>query len=243
MERVRGNMKNRHGYTVEVAPITEVEWYNEGGCAITRGEPGWGTFHLDSDEVSQYKPQVGDISVVYTQGFSMIRGVVIDGHVLRYTTPAQAEAEHEQWKKNLRLRRLEEYVANGDNLKARANSLHPTLASRMKRFDRDNGVEFWIQDAPYEMAVMEGAQALLDKVEELGLIANSHSEFDGSNEEAIRWIKDWWKINSADHNPPYDYKKQMELVPHFGEGHSGHTASAAYQFAVAILDGTYKEPL
>jgi hypothetical protein len=232
-------MKNRHGYTVEVAPIQKVEWYDDGGCAITRGKPGWGTFGLGATELNGFKPEVGDASIVYTQGFSMIRGVVIDGHVLRYETPQQAEEQHEQWKKNLRLERLERYIEHGEDLKNRAYALHPTLASRMRRFDAENGIDFWIEDAPYEMAVMEGAQALLDKVEELGFIENSHGPIEGNVEGAIAWIDDWWNMNTKEGG--YDYEGQMALVPNFGDGHSGNTAGAAHAFAKAILTGEYTE--
>lgn len=234
-------MKNRHGYTVEVAPIEKVEWYDEGGCAITRGAPGWGTFGIGAAELNGFKPEVGDISIVYTQGFSSIRGIVIDGHVLRYETPKAAAEKHEQWKKNLRLERLERYVSHGEALKERAKNLHPTLAARMARFDKESGIEFWIESAGYEMAVMQGAQALLDKVEELGLIADAHGHITScdDSEGAVEWIDKWWNMNTKEGG--YDYKGQMELVPDFGDGHSGNTAGAAYAFAKAILTGEYTE--
>lgn len=234
-------MKNRDGYEVEVAPITEVDFYDDGGCAITRGVPGWGTFGIGADELNGFKPQVGDIVIVYTQGFSSIRGIVIDGRVLRYTTPAQAEADHEQWKKNWRLEKLERYVAEGDDLKARAAALPLPLRERMERFAKEGGVEFWIESADYEMYALEGAAALIRKVHELGFIHSSHTNFgvaEGENDDiegAVKWIKDWWDINSEKHG--YDYKRQMELVPDFGDGHSGNTAGAAYALAVRILEG------
>lgn len=239
-------MKNRDGYDVEVSPIKSVDLYEEGGCAITRDSPGWGTFGLSASELNGFVPQVGDIVVVYTEGFSKIRGVAIDGRVFRYTTPAQAKADHEQWLKNYRLEKLERYIEHGEKLKERVTKLHPVLQARMARFAAESGVEFWIDSAPYEMACLEGAQALLNKVNSLTTRQYPEGEGDDSvrplfDEEKIQWINDWWDINSDKHDPPYDYKKQMEIVPDFGDGHSGNTAGAAKSIAVMILSGRGSE--
>lgn len=240
MLRMSSDIKNRDGYTIEVAPIEEVEYHENGGCSITRGEPGWGTFGVGAEELNGFKPQVGDAVIVYTLGFSSIRGIVIDGRVIRYTTPEQADAEHEQWKKNLRLERLERYVSKGDSLKARTAALPEPLRERMYRFANEHGVNFWIEDAEYEMAALEGASALLRKVKELGLIqsVDQPTLTAGGTDDAVKWINDWWDINSDKHDPPYDYKKQMELVPDFGEGHSGNTAGAAYALSIRVLEGS-----
>lgn len=233
-------MQNRDGYKVELSVLDQVDMYEDGGCSV-RQQGGWSLF-IGASELNGFVPQVGDVLVVYTKGFNTIAGLAIDGRVLRYKTPEQIKAEHEQWVKNNRLEKLERYLEHGDALKARVKNLHPVLQARMERFDKEKGVEFWIDDAPYEMAVLEGAQALLNKT--ANLFGRGYAENEGTDEDreevaakSIAWIDDWWKINSADHDPPYDYKKQMELVPDFGEGHSGNTANAAYVFARTILSG------
>ena len=230
-------MKNRDGYDVEIAPIKSVDFYEEGGCAITRGEPGWGTFGLTAKELNGFEPQAGDVVVIYTQNLSLIRGVVIDGHVLRYQTPAEAKAAHEEWQKERRLKQLENYVAHGDALKARAEALPIPLRDRMRRFSEESGIEFWIDSAGYEMAVMDGAAALLKKVQELGFIADvNYPSHEGNDVDgALAWIEEWWSLNTEKHG--YDYKKQMEIVPDFGDGHSGFTASAAMGYARILLKG------
>ena len=229
----------RDGYVVEVAPIEKVEMYEDGGCAITRGEPGWGTFGLSAEELNGFEPKVGDTVIMYSYGLSSVRGVIIEDKVLRFTSGAQAAKDHAQWRKNWRLEKLERYIEHGEALKSRADALPEALRLRMARFTAKEGVEFWIEDAPYEMAIMEGAAALLRKVQELGYIADVDDPTHEGNdtEGAVEWIEDWWDINSAKHDPPYDYKKQMALVPDFGDGHSGNTAGAAYAFAKAVLNG------
>lgn len=217
---------SRHGHNVEAATITKID-ESDDGYAIDR-EPGWGTFWLSKDECNGFVPQVGDAIVVFTRNFSLVVGVIIENHVIRYKTAKQYEQDHKKMVEGFRLRKLEAYVEHGDELKARVEKLPAPLRERMHRFADEDGVEFWVDSAPYEMAVMEGAAALLKKVHELSL---------DRPEDAISWINDWWDINSDKHNPPYDYKKQMEIVPDFGEGHSGFTASAAKGMAIAVLEG------
>lgn len=219
-------MKNRDGYEVIVCTIEKVDVYEDGSVAIHQNEPGWGTFHLGASELNGFVPQADDVVVVYTQGFSMIRGVAIDGRVFRYITPEQAAADHEQWKKNLRLEKLERYLAEGDELKARVKKLHPALQARMERFAAEGGVEFWIDSADYEMYALEGATAIVNKANDL---------YPDDKDARLKWAKDWWDMNTKEGG--YDYKGQMEILPEFGDGHSGNTAGAAYAMARMILEG------
>lgn len=215
-------MKNRDGHKVELHEIERVE-IEDDGAEITY-DNGF-TFFVSNSELDGFVPVVGDPLVLTTRNFSNVLGIIIDGRVIRRKTEAQFQEEHEQWKKNLRLERLERYLKEGPALKERARRLHPLLAARMERFSREKGEEFWIEDASYEMACLEGADALLRKTEEM------------EPKSAIKWIEEWWDINSDKHDPPYDYKKQMELVPDFGEDHSGFTASAAKGMAIAVIEG------
>jgi hypothetical protein len=188
-----------------------------------------------------FVPKVGDW-ILTEIAVNPIATIIIEGRVIRRKSDKQLELENKAWSNSWRIEKLEAYLENGEALKERAFALHPTLADRMKRFDRASGAKFWIEDAPYEMAVMEGAQALLDKVEELGFIGSSHFRIDSEVDDvvgAVSWINDWWDINSE--KGGYDYKKQMEMVPNFGEGHSGNTAAAAVAFAKGILTGEYSE--
>lgn len=217
---------NRYGQRVELNTLEKV--IDEGDSYSLTLQGSWSLF-VSKRECGDFVPQVGDWILVSYQGFNSIAGIIIEGRVLRAKTPEQIEAEHQQWKRDYRLEKLERYLEHGDALKERVKKLHPALQARMARFDSEGGVEFWIDSAPYEMAVLEGAQALLNKTEELGLSGN----------DAVRWVEDWWALNTKEHN--YDYKRQMEMVPDFGDGHSGNTAGAAYQMALMLLDGRGNE--
>lgn len=228
-------IKNRYGQSTTLDNIDKVNM-TDNGYEIT-GVQGWGTFYITFDELDGFVPQVGDAFVLMTTNFSYIRGIIIEHRVIRYMTDKQVVESRQRMLDGFRLNKLEEYVKNGEALKARAEALPTPLRDRMRRFSEGkDGVEFWIDSAPYEMAVLEGAAALLRKVAAEGFIFDVNKiRVDDDTEAAINWIEDWWALNTKEHN--YDYKKQMEIVPDFGEGHSGFTASAAKSMAVAILNG------
>lgn len=219
-------MKNREGQKIELSSVTKVEDWDE-SYSVTMKD-SW-SLNFSKAEAGNFVPREGDWILVSYEGFNTIAGIIIEGHIIRNKTSQQVKDEHEQWVKNIRLRKLEAYVEHGDALKERVKNLHPVLQARMARFAAEHGVEFWIDSAPYEMAVLEGAQALLNKVQDLDL-------YDGGNtgyEAAVQWIEDWWALNTKEGG--YDYAKQMELVPDFGDGHSGNTAGMAYRIALMIL--------
>ena len=230
-------MNNRDGYNVGLHSVEKVELYGDGGAAITY-DNGY-TFGVGEEELNGFVPQVGDSLVMFTKGFSMVMGVIIENRVVRYKTPAQADKDHKAMVDGFRLEKLERYVKHGDELKARAAALPKPLADRMARFaSEEDAVEFWIDSAPYEMACLEGAAALIRKVMELGFITDVHDPTDDGGadiEGAVEWINDWWNMNEKEGG--YDYKGQMALVPDFGDGHSGFTASAAKGLALAVLEG------
>lgn len=231
-------VRGRKDWPTTLETLTKVEPHEDGSYSFTKSD-GW-SFWVGASEVGDFVPQVGDW-VLMENPVNNIATVIIEGHVLRHKSQAEIDDEFEQWKKNRRLEQLETYVKHGDALRERARNLPKPLRERMERLSNEGGVQFWIDSAGYEMAVLEGAAALLRKVKELNFINDVDDPAGSTNatavNDAVQWIKDWWDINSDKHDPPYDYKKQMEIVPDFGEGHSGFTASAARSLAIGILEG------
>lgn len=226
----------RNDWPVSLETIEKID--DEGDSYAIKKSDGWSMF-ISKDECDGFVPQVGDW-ILTEQPVNNIATVIIEGRVLRHKSPKQIEAEHKVFKDNYRLRRLEAYVSEGEALKERVKNLHPVLQARMARFAAEHGVEFWIDSAPYEMAVLEGAQALLNKTADL--FGANWAEENGTDEDraevaakSIKWIEDWWTLNTKEGG--YDYAKQMELVPDFGDGHSGNTAGMAYRIALMILKG------
>lgn len=229
---------NREGQRLELSELSDVRDEDDSYSLTMQG--GW-SLYMSKDECGDFVPRVGDWILVSYEGFNTIAGIIIEGRVLRAKTSKQVKAQHEQWVKNIRLKRLEEYLEKGDALKERVKRLPEPLRQRMNRFAEKEGVEFWIESAGYEMHVMEGAAALLRKVKELGFINSvdnpelSSPEIKADPLTAVQWIDEWWALNTKEHD--YNYTRQMELVPDFGEGHSGNTAGAAYAIAKALLRG------
>lgn len=228
---IKGREENM---TVELMNIVEVDDWDE-SYALKRTDGM--SMGVAKSECGDFVPKAGDWMLVKTHGFNTIAGVIIEGRVIRNKSVADMKEDRKRMLDGFRLEKLERYVKHGDALKARAAALPKPLAERMARFAAEDGVEFWIDSAGYEMAVMEGATALLKKVQELGYIADIDDPSDEGNdiEGALVWIEDWWSLNTEKHG--YDYKKQMEIVPDFGDGHSGFTASAAMGYARILLKG------
>jgi hypothetical protein len=233
-------VRDSEGRTVELVTLDKVEEHGE-SFSITRSD-GW-SFGLSKRDLKGYVPQAGDWAVFVGDIGRPVAGVIVNGHTVFMKSQADMDAEHAQWVKNLRLERLEEFVKNGPALEKRIDALPAPLRARMYRFKAKDGPEKWmeflIDGAGYEMYALEGAAALLRKVQSLALIedANEPAANPTAAAMAIDWINDWWNINSDKHDPPYDYAKQMAEVPDFGEGHSGNTAGAAKMLAVKALEG------
>lgn len=225
-------IKNADGWTVENTFIDKVsvedDWY-----WITGGH-GW-TTGVSKEECGNLVPAIGDSLTVYTKGFSEVVGLEIAGHQVRYKTPSQVERERIDWLINYRQEKLDRLRNNWDNWQERVEKLHPVLKKRIRRFEsqgesNNSKFEFWLEDGGYELMALEGANALINW-------ATGPGRFGHETPEAA--VKYWWSLNTAEHD--YNYQAQKDLVPEFGEGHSGNTAGAAYSLALGILTGSYSE--
>lgn len=227
-------MMNPENWPVETGLIEKVGEGADGGMSITF-DGGW-TLQIFSDEVDIFveatgrKPQPGDPMICYGGLGRPITGIVIDDTVLRYKTRAQVEQERQEWLANYERQKEEAYHKNIARWQSEVEALHPTLKKRIRRFEAEKGAyEFWKDSGGYEMYAVNGANALINWASSQAI----------RPQDQIQALDNWWAMNSAEGG--YDYKGQMELVPEFGDGHSGWTASAAYGMAKAILDGSYKE--
>lgn len=105
-----------------------------------------------------YEPQVGSVIWEYTICFSRVLGVVVDGHVFRYKTVAQAEGE--------RLAKIERDRANErekfPEYDARVAKLPDVFQQRIKKFQR---AEHFREDLEgYEVFVCEQAVQLAERL-------------------------------------------------------------------------------
>lgn len=218
-------MKTEHGY------VERVDLYDEGGFSIKKND-GW-SFWVTAEEAAKvdYVPKMGDSVAITMYGFNDIAGIKIGGHTFRNNSVKDMEWKRIQWKADYNIKRHQRVLDNYDKWQAEVETLHPVLQKRIRRFEnKTEPYDFWAEDGGYELAILSGATALIrwatgpDRPEDM------------TPDEALVW---WWSLNSKEHD--YDYKRQMEIVPDFGDGHSGNTAGAAYSLARGIITGSYSE--
>ena len=208
----------------EFGTITAVEPQDYGGYAITYNN-GW-TLFVSSKELNGLVPKVHDTIVVGPSIGYPIQYISIDGHVIRDISDEEQAKIRQDMLDGFHRRKLEEFVKHGDEWKETARGLHPLLSRRIKRFEDEQGDTFWIEDGGYELYALQAADALA---------RHAMSVYPGDSEKQVEWI-DWWNsINSKEHN--YDYKRQMEILPEFGDGHSGNTHGAGVAYAKRVVLG------
>jgi len=206
-------------------------WVTEG--VIERVEPygdgkGWSVTLSDHTgcgvREAGVEPKVGDTLTIYgTFGYSF-HGQALNGKLLWYLTPEEEEAERQQWLADHDRKKREEFEANREQLDRDYDSLPPLFKMRIDRFRKANPDFRWESES-YEMFVCTQAVVLAEWARE-----GTHTP-----EEAVAKIEAWNKINSADHDPPYDYRAQVDAVPGWADGHSGNTHGCAVMLAKEYL--------
>lgn len=216
-------MSTQYGY------VKKVDFYPEGGFSIEKSD-GWSLFVTAKEhEKAGYDPKVGDDIDVTLYGFNHIAGIIIAGLVYRDKSVEDIERERQEWLDAYQREKEERYQKYKDVWQENVLTLHPTLQKRIRRFESEDP-KFWLESGEYEMAIMLGAQALINRAAQY-----APDNVDGQ----VKWIEWWTSLNTEQFK--YDYKRQMEECPEFGEGHSGNTASAAVWFAINTLTGEYNE--
>jgi len=138
--------------------ITKVEDY--GGSWAVTGDCGT----LCIPKYSQ-TPKVGDPITYYGRGFGYpVRGVVINGIEVYYSTAAEYEQKWLRDQEAARLNRNAEYAAAKDGFTARINALPAPLQKRLFQF-RERSRDFGPDFEGYELATAEMAAAVAKAAE------------------------------------------------------------------------------
>lgn len=221
-------LKNSDGWDVEYTYIDKVDTF-ENYYSLSKRD-GW-TLGISKEECGDLVPLPGDSLTCYTQGFNNVVGLTIAGKVVRYKTPKEVAWERMIWLAEYNQSKITAFLENYDVWQTQVDALHPTLKARIRRFEKEKEpYHFWVEDGGYELSALSGANAILNAAE---------FYHPGDNDRQIKFVGDWWDINSDKHN--YNYELQAALIPEFGDGHSGNTAGAAKSFALGILTGSYTE--
>lgn len=180
---------------------------------ITDGDDCWYISTKEGSGFVIYKkwgvePKVGDKVTLYTKGFSLIRGIDLNGQEVFYKTDAQLEAHHQKEKIRIEKEREEQFIENKEKMDAQYEALPEIFQKRINRF-RSNNPKFRQDYEDYELFCCEQAV----------LIANALK-----TPERVREFKEM------------DWDSQMELIPEIDSGHSGNTFGCAINLAYQYLN-------
>ena len=204
------------GRQMESGLITAID-PADGGSAITYN--GW-TIFIPAEELNGFCPVIGDEVQTGPSLGRPVQYISIAGRVIRNISDDEQAAKHAEMIADFRRKKVEEFAAHGDEWKATAKALYPVLRKRIERFEAESGDEFWIDMGSYELYAIKAADVLARHV---------MTVYPGKPAKQIEWIEWWDSLNSKKYN--YDYKHQMEILPEFGDGHSGNTHGAAVYYA------------
>lgn len=186
-------------------PIEKVKEYDD-GYEISHNN-GW---LLNIDKMG-FIPEEGDTIRTYGRGIGYtVRGVAINGWVVRYLTARETEEKWEQEREVQRKERREKAESERYRNNQRVAALPPILRDRIYHF-RDENPDFWWDGEPYELFVYE--QATL-----IAIVLGT-----------VEAIEEWEKL---------DYNEQKRTVP-IDDGHSGYTFGSAVAFAKNLITGDY----
>lgn len=142
---------------------------------------------------------------------------------------------HEKMVAEIRMKNERRAFVNREDVERRIKNLLPPLRNRLERFlEEDPDFAKQSMGLEYELFICEQAQVLYNVSNDIEWLEAMRDEF-GISPTPNNALDEWWSLNSQKHN--YNYQRQYELVPGWENGHSGMTASAAYQFAKLLNKG------
>lgn len=152
-----------------------------------------------------FEPTAGQLARYFGRGFGYpVRGVVIDGRVVRYETADEHERQARNAIEDRQAKQRAEAEASRAVNDARIAALPVEFQQRIERF-RAGNPDFWWDHQPYELFCCEEAikiaEALKDRPNDVPAFAK------------------------------LDWQQQKQLVPTLDDGHSGNTFGSAVRLA------------
>lgn len=177
---------------------------------VEREQSGWFVVGLDDgwcigvDPCSAVEPKPGKTIRLYGRGTGYpVRGIAIDGVVVRYQTEDEYRAEAEREAAVEREARFAEFETRRGDVEARIAALPAGFRARFERFIAGNP-DFLPEFGDYELMCCEQAVTFAARM---------------SADE----LRGWAKL-------PYD--EQKAAMPELGDGHSGNTFGVAVRLAI-----------
>jgi hypothetical protein len=171
-----------------------------------------------------FEPKVGEAARYYGRGIGApVRGVVIEGRVVYYRTPAEEQRRHEERRAEERRKKQADFLANKGALDAQFAALPPEFQRRLGRF-RTHCASFRWEYEPYEMVCC---------VDAVKLAAYLRPQFALVTETGDSRLEATWEIAKAFGRLPWE--QQLALVPDLDRGHSSNTFGMALRLAWRYL--------
>lgn len=179
-------------------------------ASVEREQSGWFAVGLSDgwsigvDPNPAIEPRPGLLIRLYGRGTGYpVRGIVIDGVVVRYQTEAEYDAEVERKGAIERASKFDEFETRRADVEARIAGLPANFRARFERFMAANP-DFLPEFGDYELMCCEQAVIFADRM---------------SADDLRRWAK-----------LPHDGQKAM--VPEMSDGHSGNTFGFSVRLAI-----------
>lgn len=180
--------------------ITSVEREQSGWFAVGLSD-GW---CIGVDPTPAVEPRPGLLIRLYGRGTGYpVRGIVIDGVVVRYQTDGEYRAETARKAAEERAAKFAEFETRRADIEARIAALPAGFRARFERFAAGNP-DFLPEFGDYELMCCEQAVIFAGRM---------------SADELRRWAK-----------LPHDGQKAM--VPEMSDGHSGNTFGVSVRLAI-----------
>lgn len=151
-----------------------------------------------------YLPMAGDVARFYGRGIGApVRGLVVNGHVAFYRTPAEQEAKFQDECRAREQEKRDTFDANRLKMDAEFDALPAVFQKRIARF-RANQPDFRWKHEAYEMSVCVDAVKMAEALKTPEVIKSFHG---------MKW------------------EEQQAAVPGLFDGHSGNTFGYAVRLA------------
>lgn len=181
----------------KVSPDKDGKW-----ISISAGSCGFGM-----ETKYGVVPEVGDTIILHTVGFSLIRGLTLNGKLIYYKTDQDLEVERLEQQLKYEEEKQEKFKKEVKSLDKKYNKLPQIFKDRIDRF-RQNNDRFRIDFESYELFCCE--QAIV--------IAKACKTPEG--------VQSFSKM---------DWKDQKNKVKKLDDGHSGNTFGMSTQLAYWYL--------
>ena len=156
---------------------------------------------------TNFVPEPGMTVRIYGKGFGYpVRGIEIDGHIMRYRTPKQAEEDHKKMCEKMDQDRIKSFKKNKKNMDKDYDNLPDLFKKRIDKFRNNNPNFRWAYEN-YEMFCCKEAVKIAKTLK--------------TADEIIKWKDLPWE----------EQKKIVDI----SDGHSGNTMGCAINLACLYL--------